>query len=100
MTAPPKVKWSEHARKARIRRGCEDKRRFTNEATARAGAQIECERGVARRAGEMWVYPCEHCRGFHLTTKRGQTKWRVTATELYPPRELTAEEEFSPVEGL
>jgi hypothetical protein len=45
---------------------CLSKRRFSDEMTARVGAQIECERGAAVK-GAMWVYECPSCRRWHIT---------------------------------
>ncbi len=63
-------------------RSCLPKRRFADEVTVRAAAQIECDRGAAPR-NAMWIYPCGNCRGWHLTNKPGKRMRRVTSAEMY-----------------
>lgn len=92
MSAPAKVngrfRWE-------LAKGCTDKRRFPDEPTVRAAAQIECEHGSTNRKGEMWVYPCETCRGWHLTNKPSGAKRKVTLEHLYPPRTLELDDGVS-----
>lgn len=79
MTAPHR----NHGRKAtELRKSCLDKRRFSDELTARAFCQLECERGGKSKPA-MGVYPCETCRGWHVTNNPKSRKYTVTATEMF-----------------
>lgn len=65
---------------ATIKRGCEDKRRYTDEMVARANGQRLSElNGV-----ELFIYPCNLCRGWHLT-RRKQYRPDRAVTYQYPP---------------
>jgi hypothetical protein len=44
---------------------CQKKRRHPDELTARAAAMDAIQRN--RNADKLFVYPCQHCRGWHLT---------------------------------
>ena len=65
-----------------VQKSCLNKRRFTDELTARAGAQIHCDEGKARN-GVMWIYACENCRGWHMTSGRGALQFRVTSESMF-----------------
>lgn len=79
MSAPKR----QHGRDvAELTKSCLRKRRFANEATARAGAQIECQRGAVRNDA-MWIYGCQNCRGWHITNNIKSNRWRVTADLLW-----------------
>lgn len=58
---------------------CNKKRRYSDEYAARAAAQILCQQTQQPRAG---VYPCELCRGWHVTSDAAR-KYRVTADDLF-----------------
>ena len=59
---------------------CKAKRRFADEATARAHAMLAIEE--VRNRVELWIYRCPHCGGWHLTHKKqGRRDLRVTATD-------------------
>ena len=85
MSAPPKVIERARQQAKAVQWSCHRKRRFSDELTARAAAQIEIEHRSTRRDGEMWVYPCETCRGFHLTNRPSGAKRKVTLEHLFPP---------------
>lgn len=57
-----------------ILRGCEGKRRYSDEYGARgAGQCLQKENSV-----KLYLYPCQLCRGFHLTkTKQANEKHDV-----------------------
>lgn len=81
MSAPPR----QHGRPVEAwHKGCTQKRRFSDELTARAGAQIECDHKSTKR-GAMWVYSCENCRGWHITNKPGNWRRMVTVEHLFQP---------------
>lgn len=62
-----------------ILRGCEGKRRYSDEFGARAAGQcLEVENSV-----KLYMYPCEVCRGWHLT-KTKQAKDRHDVDYKYP----------------
>lgn len=48
---------------------CRKKRRHADELTARAAAMSHIERGLAD-VGELYVYQCPECAGWHLTKSR------------------------------
>lgn len=55
---------------------CKYKRRFSDEAHARAkGSVTAAEMGEA----QLWVYPCKQCSGWHLTSRDRGVRWRVDA---------------------
>ena len=79
MSAPSR----QHGKDVRsVQKSCLNKRRFTNEAVARAGAQIHCDEGKARN-GAMWIYACENCRGWHMSGSPGLIKFKVTSESMY-----------------
>lgn len=80
MTAPNRYRGQDTWK---IRKGCTDKRRFSDEITARVGGQIQCQNDGKPA---MWVYPCDHCRGWHITNKHGAKRRLVTAEAAYPDR--------------
>jgi hypothetical protein len=62
---------------------CRKKRRFSDEFAARAAAQERLQQ-LGQKDG-LSVYRCVHCRGWHLTSKRGAPRYlRVTDTDVYP----------------
>lgn len=50
---------------SQILRGCEGKRRYSDEFGARAAGQVARE----EMGKPFWIYKCEVCRGWHLTSK-------------------------------
>jgi hypothetical protein len=58
---------------------CRVKRRFTDEAAARAHAMLSIQEEKNR--WRLWVYPCRHCGGWHLTSKENGKRYLVTAHE-------------------
>lgn len=57
-----------------IARSCTDKRRFSTEQMALMDARRVLYRKMRPRKGarpqkRMWVYPCEFCAGWHLTSR-------------------------------
>lgn len=81
MTAPRRQNGRDAAKLAR---SCTEKHRWADEFAARAVAQNMCIQGVAKK-GAMWVYPCEACRGWHVTSKHYKSKFKVTAEHLFIP---------------
>ena len=66
-----------------IVRGCESKRRFSDEYGARAAGQITGE----EKQLKLYIYPCDLCRGWHLTRNKQQRKDRaVDYVFTGPPR--------------
>jgi hypothetical protein len=61
---------------------CLAKQRFSDEPGVRAAAQIQL--GYHPKQEAIWVYPCENCRGWHITNNRSGSKRRVTRELLYP----------------
>lgn len=62
-----------------IERGCENKLRYSDEFGARAAGLLD-----QQKYGEkMYLYPCDLCRGWHLT-KRPQKKDRYHVSFKYP----------------
>ena len=59
---------------------CEQKRRYPDELTARANASVICEEFALEQVG---VYPCPHCKGWHISTKSHGRSRRVTASETF-----------------
>jgi hypothetical protein len=49
----------------RRERQCESKNRYPDELTARASGLYHQDRN---KLGDLWVYPCKLCRGWHLTS--------------------------------
>lgn len=70
----------------RIQRGCIDKVRQPDEATARARAMGMLQLGITK-SRRAWVYPCRECRGWHITTtvNGNHASASVTATDPYVP---------------
>lgn len=58
---------------------CANKRRYSDEFAARAAAQHVITVDSPER---LWVYQCEFCRGWHLTSRKQGRRWLVTANEL------------------
>lgn len=64
---------------AHILRGCEGKRRYSDEYGARAAGQCpQVENQV-----KLYMYPCELCRGWHLTRNK-QRKERFDVDYKFP----------------
>lgn len=55
--ASPEVIWS-----------CLSKMRYPDEFVARAATAVHLESGSSTRQ-ELWVYRCQHCRGWHATKR-------------------------------
>jgi len=67
-------------RKYRTDPRCADKRRMVDEAAARAMALVAIEeRKGERRTDRLWVYRCNRCDGWHLTSKSKGSRWLVQA---------------------
>ena len=66
-----------------LEKACTSKTRHPSEMIARMTAQkvIMRKRGSLNR---MWVYPCEHCDGWHTTSVPSRTEWTVTLDALRP----------------
>ena len=62
-----------------IRRGCHAKNRYSDEYGARAAGQCLQEENEVK----LYMYPCELCRGWHLT-RRIQRKDRYDVDYKYP----------------
>lgn len=62
-----------------VYRSCKAKRRFETEADARGEAQKHCSAATPA----IWVYACSNCAGWHLSTKGGSSRLKVTAENLY-----------------
>lgn len=75
-----------------VARMCTDKSRMADEPAARAMAMHMLASGWIRRS-KAWVYRCDHCRGWHVTTHGGGSNFRtaaVTAGNAWvPPVELS-----------
>ena len=61
---------------------CLSKVRFPDEYVARARTAQILEAGGADRP-ELWVYPCDHCRGWHMTKRPQRDRASVTAGDLF-----------------
>lgn len=72
MTAPPK--------KQRVV-NCENKRRYADEFTARAGTShyLEAEQ---KKLDHLWIYRCRECGGWHMTSKNQGPRWKITRDEV------------------
>lgn len=60
----------------RLRRSCLDKRRWSDELSATAGALFALE--TYQNATALYVYHCEHCGGWHLTKHRRHGQEAIT----------------------
>lgn len=80
MTAPPLK---------RTVANCRNKRRYSDEFTARAGVQIFLQHNTNEN-DRAWVYHCPECGGWHMTSKSKGRKWLVTRTLLFCDIELAA----------
>jgi hypothetical protein len=63
-----------------IERGCESKRRYPDELTARAAGQFYS----AKNEVTLYLYPCSLCRGWHLTRKVQRNEWQNVNYEYEP----------------
>ena len=79
MTAPPLK---------RTVLNCRNKRRYSDEFTARAGVQsfLQYEANENDRA---WIYRCTECGGWHMTSKSNGRKWMVTRSLLFCAMEIS-----------
>ena len=66
-----------------LEKACTSKVSHPSEMIARMTALkvIMRKRGSLNR---MWVYPCEHCRGWHTTSVPSRPEWVVTIDALRP----------------
>jgi hypothetical protein len=64
-------------RKYRTDKTCKNKRYFSDEALARASAQATIQE--VGNVKKLWVYRCQHCPGFHLTSHNQGPDKLVTA---------------------
>lgn len=71
MTAPKKINGVKREVLARM---CREKNRYPDEITARAAGSHYID---TDQIPDLWVYFCEHCRGWHLTSKRHNPRWHV-----------------------
>ena len=55
---------------------CLNKRRYSDEVTARAAAMFVLGRNGNIKT--LWVYPCYQCRGWHLTKRNNGVRTKVT----------------------
>lgn len=69
---------------ANLEKGCLNKTRLADEATARATAMHMLERGFIKRT-KAWVYPCGFCRGWHITTHGGGANYGTAAVTVTDP---------------
>ena len=60
-------------------KNCKQKDRFTDEPQARAAAlyAIENPRNGGKPVAQLWVYRCDSCFGWHMTSKRHPVRWLV-----------------------
>lgn len=65
MTQPNRINGYTEAERIRM---CTSKRRYSDEATARAGGMISLET-LDTGYSKLWPYRCEICRGWHLSKK-------------------------------
>ncbi len=67
-------------------RSCTGKNRYTSEYIARATGQFRLndERpGHAAETQTLWPYPCQLCRGWHLTKQLQANVAPITAASMY-----------------
>lgn len=64
-------------RRYRTDNTCKGKRRWVSEVEARAVGAIDIEES-AGKVLHLWVYRCQHCSGWHLTSKNQGSRWKVT----------------------
>lgn len=63
----------------RAKMRCADKRCFSDEIAARVAGMVSIgERGNLTK---LWIYPCPHCKRWHLTSQDRGRQWLVTAQE-------------------
>lgn len=64
-------------------KNCKMKDRFTDEPQARAAAlfAIENPRNGDKPRTQLWVYRCDHCSGWHMTSRRHDHRWLVEAEQ-------------------
>lgn len=62
--------------------GCLSKVRYPDEMVARAATARHLESGNPDR-DELWVYGCEHCRGWHMTKRPQPGAASVVAGDPY-----------------
>jgi hypothetical protein len=71
---------------------CRKKRRYSDEATARAGAMIQTQNG---RVNALYVYRCRWCQGWHLTRNHQGIRHKVTADNpVHSPLETEKDYDF------
>ena len=60
-------------------KACKMKSRFTDEPQARAAAlvAIETPRTNGKPVQRLWVYRCNHCSGWHMTSSPHDRRWLV-----------------------
>lgn len=70
-------------------RVCLDKRRYADEPAARAVAMHMLQTGRIE-GKKAWVYGCEYCRGWHITSRAGgnHLSASVSATNPWVPSEF------------
>lgn len=71
MTAPDRVNG---VLRTRLERECASKNRYPDEIAARASGLHHQDRN---KLDGLWVYPCKHCAGWHLTRRDNGPRWRV-----------------------
>jgi hypothetical protein len=71
-------RWRDRGKPRRYRTDhtCQEKRRFSDEIQAKAVGMIELEENCGN-GKRLWVYPCHHCNGWHLTSKNGGERYLV-----------------------
>ena len=69
---------------AKFEKSCTNKYRYADEHAARAIAQTIITQGKSK-TGSLWVYACEGCRGWHVTSLNNGRRFKVTAEHLIAP---------------
>lgn len=61
------------------KKSCEGKNRYSSEQSARDAAQFTIRKQGETGPRRLWVYPCCHCRRWHLTSMENPRTLAVTA---------------------
>ncbi len=62
-----------------VDKNCKIKSRFTDEPQVRAAALVAIEnpRNGDKPVQQLWVYRCNHCSGWHMTSQNRGPRWMV-----------------------